>query len=64
MSTCERLVSKKELAERLGVCQNTVDSLRSAGYIAAVRIGNRVKFEQSEVERFIESRKIPSKSAS
>lgn len=60
----KQFYSRRELAEILGVCRRTVDSIRTAGHIEAVRIGGQIRFHREAVERFIESRKIPSKSAS
>ncbi|MFG0244860.1 MAG: helix-turn-helix transcriptional regulator [Phycisphaerales bacterium JB052] len=50
----DRLLTVKEVAERLGISIRTVWSLRSSGRIPdAVKIGNATRWRRSEIETYI-----------
>jgi excisionase family DNA binding protein len=53
--------SKKELATRLGVCVKTLERKIFAGEISYHKIGNRVLFDEIDVEKFWESCRRPAK---
>lgn len=54
----EKMFSKKEVAELLGVTTRTIDNYLSSGIIQGIQIGNRWRFPESEIER-IQSEGIP-----
>ena len=58
-----QLLTKREVAVRLGVCLRTVDTWISRNAIAYVRLGGRVRFLPSDVDAFIQTNRIgrPSK---
>jgi excisionase family DNA binding protein len=47
----EKMYSKKEVAELLGVTVRTIENYINAGLITGVRIGSRWRFPESEIER-------------
>jgi excisionase family DNA binding protein len=49
----ERLLTKKEVGERLGVSTRTVDRLRSIGKLPAVKFGGVVRFRPADVDRLV-----------
>lgn len=51
--TVERLLSKVELSELLGISIRTIDRLRVRGDLAAVRVRGRVLFSPADVTAFI-----------
>lgn len=51
------LLKKREVAEYLSVCTKTIDRWVDRGALKALKIGRSVRFEASEVERFIESKR-------
>jgi predicted DNA-binding transcriptional regulator AlpA len=53
----DRLLDKKELAERLHVPPNTLNFWRAKGRgPQGIKIGKRVLYRESEVERWLEER--------
>ncbi|MEX0701855.1 MAG: helix-turn-helix domain-containing protein [Planctomycetales bacterium] len=48
-----KLLTKRELAESLGISVQMVDKLRRTGRLSCVRIGSRVLFQPDEIEGFI-----------
>ncbi len=47
------MLSKKQTAKELGISVNGLDNLRNDGEIKFVTIGNRVKFNASEIAKFM-----------
>ena len=47
----EKMYSKKEVAELLGVTVRTIENYINAGLITGVRIGSRWRFPESEIAR-------------
>ena len=55
----QRLLSKREAAELLGVSERTVDNYRSAGRLRAVKIGpGAVRFDPCDLRAFIDEAKL------
>lgn len=48
------LLSRDEAAQCLDICTKTLDKLVAAGEIRARRIGGRILFSRSELQRFAE----------
>jgi excisionase family DNA binding protein len=48
-----KLMTKREVAERLSISTRTLDRIRSMGEIKAVRVGGQVRFRPEDVEKFI-----------
>ncbi|MEM1186805.1 MAG: helix-turn-helix domain-containing protein [Planctomycetota bacterium] len=47
-----KLLTRTEVAQRLGIHERTVDDWRARGLIKATKLGGRlVRFHESEVER-------------
>jgi excisionase family DNA binding protein len=53
----DNLITTRQAADLLGVCGKTIRRMRDAGQLRAVLIGRAVRYEQSEIETFIERRK-------
>ena len=53
--TMEKLMTGQEAANLLGVTPRTLLELRKRGELNAVRVGNRIRFQPSELERYIEA---------
>lgn len=51
------LLSKKEAAKELGVSVNGLDLLRNEGRIKFINVGNRVKFNASDLADFMKLEK-------
>jgi excisionase family DNA binding protein len=49
----ERLLNKREAAERLAVSVRTLDRMRSTGEIQATRVRGTVRFHPAVIERYI-----------
>ena len=47
------LLNKKQAAKELGISVNGLDNLRHDGEIKFITIGNRVKFNASDIAKFI-----------
>lgn len=56
--TEERLLSKSEVAYRLGVSEKTVDRLVASNKLAARKIGGRLRFEPTEIERYLAASRL------
>jgi excisionase family DNA binding protein len=54
----QTLLQKKEAAQKLGIKWRKLDYLREAGQIPWVRIGTKVLFLESDLDRFIEQQRI------
>lgn len=50
-----RLITEKQTAQLLGVCERTVWKLRNDKKIRCVKIGAAVRYTREEISRFIES---------
>lgn len=48
----KNLLNKREAAERLQISVRTLDSLRQRGNLPAHTIGNQVRFDETELERW------------
>lgn len=48
-----RLLTSPEVAELLGVTERQVRRFRESGRLRFVRVGGRVRFEVSELDRFV-----------
>jgi excisionase family DNA binding protein len=51
------LLTVREVAERLGVCERTVFTLTQEGKLPAARIGRAVRYDPSDIATFIEASK-------
>ncbi len=60
-SDAPRLYSIRETCERLHVCPKTLWGLRRAGRLRAVKIGTSIRFDATDIRRFIEASKEPSR---
>ena len=58
-----RLKTTKQVAEQLGISEQTVNRLRRRNEIAALRIGRRVLFDENEIARFLQNASARQKSA-
>lgn len=54
----ERLLNARELAELLGFSAATIVDWAEAGKLPAFKIGGRLRFRLSEVEAWVESRRL------
>jgi excisionase family DNA binding protein len=50
----EKMYSKKEVAELLGVTTRTIENLMNADKLPSVLIGNRRKFKESDIQRLMD----------
>ena len=48
----KNLLNKKEAAERLRISVRTLDSLRQRGNLPSHTIGNQVRFDETELEKW------------
>lgn len=53
--TVARLLSRQELADRLGVSVATVRREEAAGRLTFVRIGRQVRFREADVRAYLET---------
>ncbi|MBL9082520.1 MAG: helix-turn-helix domain-containing protein [Planctomycetales bacterium] len=51
------LLSVKEAAKQLSVCERTLFTLTKTGQLAAVRIRRRVCYLLSDIQKFVESQR-------
>jgi excisionase family DNA binding protein len=56
-----RLLTARDAAKALAVCQKTLWSLTEAGEIPAVRIGRGVRYDPHDLFRWIDARKSVAK---
>lgn len=49
----ERLLTKKEVLEKFNVCHTTLWNWERKGYLISVKVGKKVCYRQSDVERLI-----------
>lgn len=56
--TEERLLTKSEVAYKLGVSEKTIDRLVASNKLAARKIGGRLRFEPAEIDRYIEASRL------
>ncbi|QDT29390.1 helix-turn-helix domain-containing protein [Gimesia panareensis] len=49
------LITEREAAQLLGVCERTVWKLRNENKIRCVKIGAAVRYTREEISRFIEA---------
>lgn len=54
----DRLLTKTDVAHRLGVSEKTVDRLVASGKLGAQRVGGRYKFSAEDIERYLASQRI------
>jgi len=52
-----QLVSSREAAERLSVCERTVWTLQNSGELPSVRIGRCIRFDLDDLSAWVEARK-------
>ncbi|MCC7203932.1 MAG: helix-turn-helix domain-containing protein [Phycisphaeraceae bacterium] len=52
------LVSEREAAKMLGLCTKTLYSLRQAGKLPTVRVGQRVLYDPADLRAFIQRQKV------
>lgn len=55
-SSQEKLLTKKEVMKKFGVCDTTLWHWRNKGYLEAVKVGRSVRYRQSDVERVMKQR--------
>lgn len=53
------LLSVREAAKALSICQKTLWTLTQTGGIGCVRIGRRVLYDPRDLERWIDAQKTP-----
>ena len=51
----EKLLTKGEVCELLSVSRATLDRIVAAGELDALRIGGQVRFDRTELERYVRS---------
>ena len=51
------LLTSREAAAQLSICERKLFSLKESGEIPAIRIGRSVRFSLSDLEKFVESHK-------
>jgi len=54
VAVIDELKSKAATARMLGISKESLDRLRKAGRIQAIRIGGRVLFADAEIQAFIQ----------
>lgn len=54
----DKLISKKEAAEMLGVCCSTLDKLVAEGKIPMYRIGGACKYFDGEVLGYVRTQRV------
>ena len=59
MNFSESLLTPKEVASRLRISEVSLWRQRKDGQLHAVKMGRRVLFERSEIDRFIKSKMEP-----
>ena len=54
-----KLLTPQEMADMLGVKKSTIYQWTHQGYIPYVKLGNFVRFKESEVIQWIDKRSLP-----
>ena len=54
--TTRPLMSRRQLAEWVGVSEDTIDRDRKAGVLKATKIRGRVMFTQQQIDRWLKNR--------
>jgi excisionase family DNA binding protein len=57
----EKLLTKREAAERLSVSIRTLDRMRSTGQIQATMVRGAVRFDPTMIQRFIAKHTAPAR---
>jgi excisionase family DNA binding protein len=60
LSNGENLLSREQAARRLGISTRNLDYLREAGRLSFIQIGRRVIFSPTDLDQFIQMRRIES----
>ena len=55
----EKYVNIQQVADYLGICKMTIYSWRCKGWIPVYKIGGRLVFRLSEIEKFAQTCKEP-----
>lgn len=55
----EQLLTSQEVADLLRVTTRTVGNLVKRGQLAKVKVGRSVRFEATEVDRYLKSSAVP-----
>jgi excisionase family DNA binding protein len=56
--TVPGLLSREQAAKALGICGRNVDYLRERGQLPFIRIGRRILYAPTDLEQFIEARRV------
>lgn len=56
--TVPGLLNREQAAKALGICGRNVDYLRERGQLPSIRIGRRILYAPTDLEQFIESRRV------
>ena len=54
----DRLLSKRETAQYLGVCEMTVHRLARRKALRSIHVAGRVKFRWSDIQKYLERRTV------
>ena len=54
-----KLLTIPEVADSMRVSESTVRRLIRRGLIAAYKVGDRVRVKEEELERYVESQRVP-----
>jgi len=57
-----KLLTVEEVAELLSVKKSTIYSWTHSGFIPHVKLGNKLRFKESEIEKWIEKRSVRGRS--
>jgi excisionase family DNA binding protein len=57
--SADRLLTISETAQQLGVTYQRVMQILAAGELQRERIGHWVRIRESDVQRYVESRRVP-----
>lgn len=53
-ATQTTLLTRKEVMEKLGVCEGTLYNWRKSGYLTAIKMGRKVLYRQEDVQKTLE----------
>jgi len=59
----EKLLTVNQVADLLGVKTSTIYQWTHEGFIPHVKIGNRVRFKVSQIEKWLEKKSIEGRSS-